>query len=92
MLQTVKRPSIESARIAGPAYSIACPVAPAAVIVAMIARIKSLAYTPGRSAPSTVMRIVLGLCCHRVCVASTWLPSDAPIPNASAPSAPWVAV
>ncbi len=59
---------------------------------AMIARITSLPVTPGASAPSTVMRMVLGLRCHSVCVASTCSTSDEPMPNASAPTAPWVEV
>ena len=38
------------------------------------------------------MRIDFGLCCTRHCVASTCSTSLVPIPNASAPNAPWVAV
>ena len=38
------------------------------------------------------MRIVFGLRCHSVCVASTWPTSVVPMPKASAPSAPWVEV
>ena len=37
------------------------------------------------------MRMFFGLRCQMVCVASTW-PSSPPMPNASAPSAPWVEV
>ena len=48
MLHTVKRPSIDSARIVEPAYSITWPAAPAAPIFAMIARITSFAVTPSR--------------------------------------------
>ena len=47
------------------------PVPPAALILAMIARMTSLACTPGAELPSTVMRMFFGLCCHSVCVAST---------------------
>ena len=58
----------------------------------MIARIKSLAVTPSTSLPSTSTRIDFGLRCHRHWVAITWVTSDEPMPKASAPSAPWVAV
>ena len=58
----------------------------------MMARITSLAATPGPRRPSIVIRIVRGLRCHSVCVASTCSTSLEPMPNASAPSAPWVAV
>ena len=79
-------------RMTLPAYSITCPVAPAALIWAMMARITSLAVTPSPSVPSTVMRMVFGLRCHRVCVASTCATSVLPMPKASAPRAPWVEV
>ena len=92
MLHRVSRPSIDSARTVEPAYSIACPAAPAAPIRAMMARMTSFAVTHGPSAPSTVMRIVFGRACQIVCVASTCATSVAPIPNASAPSAPCVDV
>ena len=75
-----------------PAYSITWPTAPAAPILAMIARMTSLAVTPAPSVPSTLMRMVLGLRCHRHCVASTCATSDEPMPKASAPSAPCVEV
>ena len=65
MLHTVRRPSMLSARMAEPAYSIAQPVAPAVPILAMIASMMSLAVTPAGSAPSTLMRKVLGFFCHR---------------------------
>ena len=48
MLQTVMRPSIESARIAEPAYSTTQPVAPSVPILPMMARMMSLAVTPAR--------------------------------------------
>jgi len=92
MLQTVSRPSIDMRSNTDPAYSITWPVPPAAPMRAMMARITSLGVTPGPSAPSTVIRIDFGLRCHSVCVASTCSTSDAPMPKASAPSAPWVAV
>ena len=52
MLQTVMRPSIESASIAGPAYSTTWPVAPPTPICPIVPRIRSLAVTPKPSAPS----------------------------------------
>ena len=92
MLQTVMRASIGSARIASPAYSTTCPAAPSAPMRAITARIRSLAPTCGPRRPSTVIRSVRGRFCQRVWVASTWLTSEAPIPKASAPNAPWVEV
>ena len=80
------------ARIVEPAYSMACPTPPAALIRAMMARITSLAATPGPRRPSTVMRMAWGLRCQSVCVASTCSTSLEPMPKASAPSAPCVAV
>ena len=47
MLQSVSRPSIESPRIAAPAYSMTCPVAPAVPMVAMMCRMTSLAVDAG---------------------------------------------
>ena len=58
----------------------------------MIARMTSLASTPGARRPSTVIRIVRGRFCQSVCVTITCSTSLEPIPNASAPKAPWVAV
>ena len=52
MLQTVIRPSIESASIAGPAYSTTWPTAPSTPIWPIVARIRSLAVTPKPSSPS----------------------------------------
>ena len=52
MLQTVMRPSIESASIAGPAYSTTWPVAPPTPIWPIVPRIRSLAVTPKPSSPS----------------------------------------
>ena len=52
----------------------------------------SFAVTPVPSVPSTKIRIVLGFFCQTVCVASTCVTSDEPMPNASAPMAPCVAV
>ena len=51
MLAIVIRPSMESARMAGPAYSITCPVPPAVPIWAIVPRIMSLAVHPGPSSP-----------------------------------------
>ena len=88
MLQTVSRPSIDIAPIAEPAYSIVWPVAPAVPILAMIARIMSLAPTPPFSVPSATMRIVFGFFCQRHCVARICFNCEAPMPKASAPTAP----
>jgi hypothetical protein len=71
MLQTVRRLSRERPRMEAPAYSMTWPVAPAAPILAMIARMMSLAKTPRASWPSTEMRMVLGRRCQSVWVAIT---------------------
>ena len=92
MLQTVIRPSMFSASIAGPAYSTTWPTAPATPIWPIVARIRSLAVTPYPSSPVYEIRIDFGFDCTRHWVASTCSTSLVPIPNASAPNAPWVAV
>ena len=51
MLATVIRDSIESARIASPAYSTTCPDAPSVPIWAIVPRIRSLAVQPSASVP-----------------------------------------
>ena len=47
MLQTVMRPSIDSARMAEPRYSMTEPIPPPVPMRPMMARITSLAVTPG---------------------------------------------
>ena len=51
MLQTVMRPSIERPWMAGPEYSITWPTPPSTPIRPIVARIRSLAVTPGGSSP-----------------------------------------
>ena len=92
MLQTVMRPSIESARIVEPRYSMTFPTPPVVPIRAMMPRITSFAAQSFGSRPSTVTAIVPGVGCASVCVASTCSISLVPMPQASAPSAPCVAV
>ena len=92
MLQTVIRPSIDSARIALPANSSAWPLPPAVPILPMIASTTSLAVTPGPSAPSTVTRRFFIFCATRHWVASTCSTSEVPMPCANAPKAPCVEV
>ena len=93
MLQMVIRPSIDSCSMTGPANSITWPVPPATPIWPIVARIRSLAVTPaGIWSPSNVMRMDLGLFWASVWVASTCSTSLVPMPKASAPKAPWVAV
>ena len=82
MLQSVSRPSIDSARMALPANSMAWPCAPSARMRAMIASAISFAAIPAASVPSTVMRMRFGFFCQSVCVISTCATSDAPIPKA----------
>jgi len=52
MLQIVMRPSIESASMAGPANSTACPAAPPVPIWPIVPRIRSFAVTPNPSSPT----------------------------------------
>ena len=92
MLQIVIRPSIESASIAGPAYSIAWPTPPATPIRPIAPSTMSLAVTPKGSSPTKRISIVFGRAWSSVWVASTCSTSEVPIPNASAPNAPWVEV
>ena len=92
MLHTVMRSSIDIARIVLPRYSMTWPVPPLTPITPITCRIRSLALTPSPSAPSMVIASVFGLRCSRHCVASTWPTSEVPMPNASAPNAPCVAV
>ena len=86
------RPSMSRPRIASPAYSTAQPTPPAVPILPISARIRSLAVTPRGGLPSKRARMVFGFCCTMVWVASTCVSSLVPIPQASAPSAPWVQV
>ena len=83
---------MDSASIAGPAYSITWPVPPAVPILPMIARIISLAVQPNGRSPSTVTRMALAGAWISVWVASTCSTSDVPMPKAKAPNAPCVAV
>jgi hypothetical protein len=92
MLQTVIRSSIERARMASPVYSKTWPVPPPMPMRAIRARMMSLAPTPGLEPPVTSTLKVLGLRCSSVCVARTISISLVPMPNASAPKAPCVAV
>ena len=92
MLQTVMRPSIDSARIASPRYSTTWPWPPPVPTWAMSASTRSLAVTPGCSCPSTVTAMVFGRTAGSVWVARTCSTSLVPMPKASAPNAPWVLV
>ena len=85
MLQTVMRPSMESARMASPAYSMTWPVPPAVPISPMMERMMSLAVTPSGSVPSTVTRMFLAFFCVSVCVASTCSTSLVPMPMRQRP-------
>ena len=92
MLQIVMRASIDSLRMASPRYSITWPWPPPVPILAMMARMMSLAVTPSGSSPSTFTAMVLNGLRLRVCVAITCSTSLVPMPNASAPNAPCVEV
>ena len=86
------RPSMVSARMAEPAYSITCPVPPAVPILPMIARMMSFAQHEFGSSPSTRITMVLGLFWTKHWVANTCSTSLVPMPKANAPKAPWVDV
>ena len=93
MLQTVMRPSIDSARMASPAYSMTWPVPPAVPISPMMARMMSLAVTPAGSSPSTLTRMFLALLLDQRLRGEHVLDlADVPMPCASAPKAPCVEV
>ena len=92
MLQRVIRASIDSARTASPANSIAWPVPPAVPMRPMIVSARSFDVTPAGSRPSTRTSIDFAFFISRHCVASTCSTSDVPIPNASAANAPCVLV
>ena len=92
MLHTVMRPSIESASMTGPRYSITEPMPPPVPMRPMTARITSLAVLPAGSTPSTVTAMVPGRRWGRVWVARTCSTSLVPMPKARAPNAPWVEV
>ncbi len=92
MLQSVIRPSIDSARTALPANSIAWPVPPAVPILPITASARSFAVTPSGRRPSARICIDFSFLVSRHCVASTCSTSEVPMPNASAANAPWVLV
>ncbi len=92
MLQTVIRPSIERPAMAAPRYSMTCPAPPPVPIWPMMASTRSFAVTPGGRAPSTVTAMDAGRRWGSVWVARTCSTSLVPMPNASAPKAPWVDV
>ena len=81
MLQTVMRPSIESASIAAPVYSSTWPWPPATPSRPIAASTMSFAESPNGSSPSNATCIVFGRACGSVCVASTCSTSEVPMPN-----------
>ena len=58
MLHIVIRPSIDSARMAGPRYSMTWPMPPLVPMRPMIASTMSLAVTPAGASPSTSTAMV----------------------------------
>ena len=92
MLQMVIRPSIDNASMVSPRYSRTWPVPPLTPMRLMMARMMSLAVDQAGSSPVTLTAIACGRLWGRVWVASTCSTSEVPIPNASAPKAPWVEV
>jgi hypothetical protein len=91
MLQTVMRPSMESARIASPAYSMTCRCRRGADL-ADDGEDDVLGGDAFGSWPSTRTSMFLAFCWISVWVASTCSTSDVPMPCASAPKAPCVEV
>mmetsp|Transcript_25550 Transcript_25550/g.71878 ORF Transcript_25550/g.71878 Transcript_25550/m.71878 type:complete len:218 (+) Transcript_25550:751-1404(+) len=92
MFEMDMRPSIERPRMASPANSMAQPVPPAVPMRPQTWSTTSFDVTPGRSAPSTRTSMFFAFFWGSVCVASTCSTSLVPMPNASAPNAPCVAV
>ena len=93
MLQIVIRSSIDSARMASPLYSNTWPVPPPTPIREMRLRMMSLAVTPGREAAVDADLVASSAVAGAGdWVASTISTSLVPMPKASAPNAPWVAV
>ena len=92
MLQTVIRPSIDSASIAEPAVFDDVAGAARRADLADDGEDDVLGGDAFGSAPSTLTRMFLALDWISVCVASTCSTSDVPMPCASAPKAPWVEV
>jgi hypothetical protein len=74
------------------AYSKTLPVPPPMPMRAISARMMSLAVTPGFQRAIHLHLEVFDLRCSRHCVASTCSTSLVPMPKASAPNAPCVAV
>ncbi len=93
MLQMVMRSSMSSARIAAPVYSNTWPVPPPTPIFGDQGEDDVLRrHAAAKRGPPRALRSVLALRCSRHCVASTCSTSLVPMPNASAPNAPWVEV
>mmetsp|Transcript_9618 Transcript_9618/g.23867 ORF Transcript_9618/g.23867 Transcript_9618/m.23867 type:complete len:525 (+) Transcript_9618:1168-2742(+) len=92
MLEMDMRASIESERMAEPANSMVAPVPPAVPITPQMWSTMSLDVTPIPSSPSTCTSMLSAFFCGSVDVASTCSTSDVPMPKASAPKAPCVAV
>ncbi len=92
MLQTVMRPSMDSASTAAPVYSSTWPWPPATPSTPIAASTMSLAERPKGSSPSKATCIVRGNDWGSVWVASTCSTSEVPMPTASAPNAPCVEV
>ena len=86
------RASIESARIAEPANSIVAPVPPAVPITPQMCSTMSFDVTPAPRVPSTCTSMFIAFFWLSVEVASTCSTSEVPMPKASAPKAPCVAV
>ena len=84
--------SIEASLTALPANSMVYPVPPEVPISPITARIISFEKMPSGSAPFRLIRMFFILRATRHCVARTCSTSEVPIPNASAPRAPCVAV
>ena len=87
MLQMVRRLSIGSARIAGPAYSTAYPVPTATPYADQVEDQILGGDARRRSLPLKLTRIVFGLRSSSVWVASTCSTSVVPMPQPQAPTA-----
>ena len=92
MLQTVSRPSMREAADGGAGIFDGMPDGPRGADLGDDGEDDVLGEDALGEPPSTAILSVLGFCCQSDWVASTCPTSEAPMPKASAPSAPWVEV
>ena len=93
MLQSTSRPEVDILRMVSPWNSSTLKFAPCALILPMRCRIRSFGPTNFLKRPFTTTLIVGGTSTFSTLPrAQTLAISVAPMPNANAPSAPWLVV